>query len=65
MLSYPEMNELIEKCGSAFSAIIVSAKRAREINMGEEELLEDYQGVRDVSKALEEIVNDKIKVKKW
>ncbi|OCL27954.1 DNA-directed RNA polymerase subunit omega [Orenia metallireducens] len=61
MLSYPGMNELVEKCGSAFSAVIISAKRARKMNEGAEGLLDNYKGTKDVSKALEEIVAGKLR----
>jgi len=61
LLSYPGMNELVEKCGSAFSAVIVSAKRARKMNEGAESLLDEYRGTKDVSKALEEIIADKLR----
>ncbi|TDX46750.1 DNA-directed RNA polymerase subunit omega [Orenia marismortui] len=60
MLSYPEMNDLVDKCGSAFSAIIIASKRARKLNDGAEGLLEEYKGSKDVSKALEEIIEDKL-----
>ncbi len=63
MLSYPGMNELLENSGSVFTAITIASKRARQLNDGAEELLEDYHGIKDVSKALEEIAEGKLKPK--
>ncbi len=60
MLAYPNINEVIDKCGSIFSAVIVSSKRARKLNEGDDEFLEEYQSSKDVSKALEEIMEGKI-----
>ena len=55
-----DRDELTEKCDSLFEAIITTAKRARDLNDKEADLLDDYSGNKDVSKAMEEMLNNKI-----
>ena len=61
-LSEPTLEELSKKSGSDFAAAVIAAKRARQLNE-EEGLLEEYEGVRLVSKAFEEIVAGKVRPK--
>ncbi|MCK8828168.1 DNA-directed RNA polymerase subunit omega [Natroniella acetigena] len=63
MLARPEMKDILEKCDSVFTAVVVSSKRARVLKDREEELLDEYKGSKEVSKALEEIVAGKVKPK--
>ncbi|WP_408955973.1 DNA-directed RNA polymerase subunit omega [Natroniella sp. ANB-PHB2] len=63
MLARPEMKDILEKCDSVFTAVVVASKRARVLKDEEEELLDDYNGSKEVSKALEEIVAGKVKPK--
>ncbi|MCK8818216.1 DNA-directed RNA polymerase subunit omega [Natroniella sulfidigena] len=64
MLARPEMGDILEKCDAVFTAVVVSSKRARLLKEGEEELLDEYKGSKEVSKALEEIVAGKVRPKK-
>jgi DNA-directed RNA polymerase subunit omega len=61
-LSEPYLEVLAEKCGSDFTAAVVAAKRARQLNEEEaQKLLDKYEGKRLVSMACEEIAAGKIK----
>ena len=57
---YPPINELIEKTGSRYSLVIVTAKRARQIAAGEKPLIKS-KTIKPVTIALNEIYQDKIK----
>ena len=66
MLAGLNRDEVIEKCdGSSFVAAVIAAKRARDIHQNKNELLEEeeYEGIKPVSKAYEEIVAGKLKPK--
>lgn len=58
MLVYPSIDKLLEKVDSTYSLVTLAAKRAREFEEKDEqhsELLEDYESISNVGKALEEI----------
>lgn len=53
---YPSIDELLEKVPSKYSLIILASKRAHEIRMYDNGDLEEYQSVKAVGQALEEVV---------
>ncbi|MGM0501162.1 MAG: DNA-directed RNA polymerase subunit omega [Bacillota bacterium] len=66
MLAGISKEKVVEKCGgSSFVAAVIAAKRARELHQEKNELLEEeeYQGIKPVSRAYEEIAAGKIKPK--
>lgn len=55
MLLYPSKDELLENVDSAYSLVILASKRSRQLRDGGTEMLNEYQSVKPVGKALEEI----------
>ncbi|MGM0436840.1 MAG: DNA-directed RNA polymerase subunit omega [Bacillota bacterium] len=64
MVTDVTVESLKEKADSTYTLIILAAKRARHLNLGGQELLDEYKGVKPVSKSLEEIQKGKITYKK-
>ena len=64
MVTDVTIESLKEKADSTYTLIILAAKRARHLNLGGQELLEEYKGVKPVSKSLEEIQKGKITYRK-
>ena len=64
MVTDVTVESLKEKADSTYTLIILAAKRARHLNLGGEELLDEYKGVKPVSKSLEEIQKGKITYRK-
>lgn len=62
MISYPSIDKLLDQIGSRYSLAVLSAKRAHELDDGDEEMLASYQSPRSVGQALEEIAADKIEI---
>ena len=62
MISYPSIYKLLDQIGSRYSLAVLSAKRAHELDDGDEEMLASYQSPRSVGQALEEIAADKIEI---
>ncbi len=60
MLMHPSRDELLKNINSAYSLCVIAAKRARRIRDGEEMMLDEYQSVQPVGKALEEIAHGDI-----
>ncbi len=60
MIDKPTLKELTENSSNPFTLVIMAAKRARNLNSGGQELLDDYRGEKVVSKSLEEIAEGKI-----
>lgn len=59
----PSIDRLQEKIDSKYSLVIVSAKRARELQDGATSLVEDPKAQTFVGKALEEIYHEKVFIK--
>ena len=61
MLDYPSIDELLNRVDSKYSLAILASKRAHELEGkredAQEELLENYQSVSYLGKALEEIAS--------
>ncbi|GEK28081.1 DNA-directed RNA polymerase subunit omega [Furfurilactobacillus siliginis] len=55
MILYPSVDKLLQQVDSRYSLIMLASKRAHELDQGAQELLTDYDSVKTVGKALEEI----------
>ena len=44
MITEPSVEKLNDKADSPYTLVILAAKRARHINLTEEELLDEYKG---------------------
>lgn len=59
MLLNPSLDKLLERVDSKYSLVMLSAKRAHQLASSKDsdgtELLEHYESLRNVGKALEEI----------
>lgn len=64
MVTDVTIESLKEKADSTYTLIILAAKRARHLNLGGQEFLDEYRGVKPVSKSLEEIQKGKITYRK-
>ncbi|ADQ15010.1 DNA-directed RNA polymerase subunit omega [Halanaerobium hydrogeniformans] len=60
MINEPSAEQLVDKADSLYTVIILASKRARHLNDGGYELLDEYRSKKVVSKSLEEIEKDKI-----
>lgn len=59
MMIYPPITELVAKTGSRYTLVIEIAKRARQLASGEPALV-DVDSNKDVTKAINEIYEDKV-----
>ncbi|MER1954259.1 MAG: DNA-directed RNA polymerase subunit omega [Desemzia incerta] len=57
MMLDPSIDALLEKIDSKYSLVIVSSKRAYELDDKAMPMLEDYKSYKNVGKALEEIAS--------
>jgi DNA-directed RNA polymerase subunit omega len=61
MLIYPSIDDLLEKVNSKYSLATLAAKRAHDFeeksDTQKRELLEEYQTISPVGKALEEVAS--------
>lgn len=57
MMLYPSIDNLLEKVDSKYSLAIISSKRAYELDDKAMPMLEEYKSVKNVGRALEEIVS--------
>ncbi|MDI3546409.1 MAG: DNA-directed polymerase subunit omega [Halanaerobiales bacterium] len=64
MITYPSLDDLMEKVDSPYTLVILAARRARQLNMGAKELLDEYKSMKPVSMSLEEVAAGKIKYRK-
>ncbi|WP_225744228.1 DNA-directed RNA polymerase subunit omega [Marinilactibacillus sp. Marseille-P9653] len=56
MLLYPSQDKLLDKIDSKYSLVILASKRAKEMQSSHNvDLLDDYQSIKNVGRALEEI----------
>lgn len=63
MMLYPSIDDLLEKEPSKYSLIILASKRAKEMHEYKIMQLEDYEAVKPVGKALEEVVSGVLSIK--
>ena len=64
MMLYPSVDKLVEKVPSKYSLIILASKRAHEMQKYKHEMLDSYEAVKPVGRALEEIVAGELEMKK-
>lgn len=62
MMIYPPITKLVKKTGSRYSLVIEIAKRARQLAEGKQALV-DAGSNKEVTKAICEIYEDKVKLK--
>lgn len=55
MMLKPSIDSLLEKVNSKYSLVILSSKRAHELEAGAQPTLEHFESVKGVGQALEEI----------
>lgn len=55
MMLKPSIDSLLEKVNSKYSLVILSSKRAHELDAGAKPTLEKFESVKNVGRALEEI----------
>lgn len=57
MMLYPSIDSLLEKVPSKYSLIILASKRAHEMRLYDNMQLDNYQSIKPVGKALEEVID--------
>lgn len=62
MIIYPSIDKLLDKIDSRYSLAVLAAKRAHELESGDNKLLSKYFSPKPVGKALEEIADGKVKI---
>ncbi len=61
---YPSIDKLLNVIDSKYSLVTIAARRARQFQIDEDPLLENYSSHKYVGKALEEIYDGVLKIKK-
>ena len=64
MMLDPTIDILLEKIDSKYSLVVLASKRASELRHGSAPALEEYKSVKNVGKALEEIAEGDLIIKK-
>ncbi len=59
-IRYPSIDQLTEKTNSKYKLVVAAAKRAKELEAGNEPLISNPRSKKPLGVALEEIINDKI-----
>ncbi|MBK0347433.1 DNA-directed RNA polymerase subunit omega [Aerococcaceae bacterium zg-ZJ1578] len=60
MMLYPSIDKLIEKVPSKYGLIILASKRAHDMRVNHDYLLDNYESEKAVGKALEEVIAEKL-----
>ena len=63
MMLYPSVDKLVEKIPSKYSLIILASKRAHEMQLYKHEMLDSYEAIKPVGRALEEVVSGDLQIK--
>lgn len=61
-MRYPSVNDLVAVTHSKYKLVIGAAERARQIDSGEEILIDDAHNKKSIGIALEEILEKKITI---
>lgn len=64
MILYPSVDKLLQRVDSRYSLIMLASKRAHEIDAGATPLLNKYDSVKSVGKAMEEIEAGEVTIDK-
>ncbi|MGM8214415.1 DNA-directed RNA polymerase subunit omega [Bacillaceae bacterium W0354] len=59
----PSVDNLLTKINSKYALVIISARRARELQDHKNPMIENPKSVKNVGVALEEIVSEKLRLK--
>ncbi|NLC95321.1 MAG: DNA-directed RNA polymerase subunit omega [Bacilli bacterium] len=62
-MRYPSIDKLLDIVPSKYKLVIISAKRAKQIDQGDPVRVENPKCVKSVGQALEEIVEGKLNIK--
>ena len=62
-IRYPSIDQLSKKTDSKYKLVIGAAKRAKEINAGDEVLVKNPKSKKAIGAALEEILEDDVIIK--
>ncbi|MBD3949510.1 DNA-directed RNA polymerase subunit omega [Tuanshanicoccus lijuaniae] len=60
MMLYPSIDKLIKKVPSKYGLIILASKRAHDMRVNNDYLLDKYESEKAVGKALEEVIAEKL-----
>ncbi|WP_025728042.1 DNA-directed RNA polymerase subunit omega [Atopobacter phocae] len=60
---YPSIDSLIDQIDSKYSLVTIASKRAHDLQRHNMPMLDDYQSVKDVGKALEEIAAGQLDIR--
>ena len=63
MILYPSVDKLLEHVNSRYSLVMLAAKRAHELDVNKDQMLDEYTSVKNVGRALEEVEANKLKIK--
>ncbi|KRM90689.1 DNA-directed RNA polymerase subunit omega [Liquorilactobacillus cacaonum] len=58
MILYPSVDDLLDRIDSRYSLVMLASKRAHELDAGAIPMLSEYKSVKNVGRALEEVVAD-------
>lgn len=62
-MRYPAIDQLVTKTNSKYKLVIGAAIRARQIDAGDKILIENYNSIKSIGIALEEIYHNKIEIR--
>jgi len=63
-MRYPAIDQLVDKADSKYKLVMATAVRAKQLDAGAKPLIEHPKNKKSIGIALEEIENDKIKIRR-
>lgn len=60
---YPSIDKILTKIDSKYALVHIASARSKELAEKNDYLLEKYDSVKNIGKAMEEIANEKIIIK--
>jgi len=64
LITDPSADMMHDKADSLYTIVILAARRARNLNLDGDDILDSYKNRKPVSKSLEEIIAGKLKYEK-